>query len=166
MVQATRGNTKPAYCLCPSSEMATRASGSWKVSSSSRGCSRLGWNSPARSAPVTFNCQPLVKRDRPSPGRASGFTVMLKPCFSGCLPIKVGRRCRAAVILGPRSSAALPEWGFVNQPDKHGCNNGQIQKPLLGGFAALMLKSVLRFWTPRSRANPRLFVICPRHRLP
>jgi len=25
---------------------------------------------------------------------------------------------------------------------------------LLGGFAALMLKFVLRFWTPRYRANP------------
>jgi hypothetical protein len=28
-------------------------------------------------------------------------------------------------------------------------------KPLLGGYAALMLKFVLRLWTPRSRANPR-----------
>ena len=32
-----------------------------------------------------------------------------------------------------------------------------IQKPLLGGYAALMLKFVLRFWTPRFRANPRCF---------
>jgi hypothetical protein len=29
-------------------------------------------------------------------------------------------------------------------------------KPLLGGYAALMLKLMLRFWTPRFRANPRL----------
>ena len=47
---------------------------------------------------------------------------MLQLCLSGCLPIKVGRRCRATLILGPRSNAALPEWSFVNQPDKQGCN--------------------------------------------
>jgi hypothetical protein len=34
-------------------------------------------------------------------------------------------------------------------------------KPLLGGFAALMLKFVLRFWTPRYRANPRPFAVWP-----
>jgi hypothetical protein len=28
-------------------------------------------------------------------------------------------------------------------------------KPLLGGYAALMLNFVLRFWMPRFRANPR-----------
>jgi hypothetical protein len=38
------------------------------------------------------------------------------------LPIKAGRRCRATLILGPRSNAALPEWSFVNQPDKQGFN--------------------------------------------
>src|ERR1039458_3000063 len=35
--------------------------------------------------------------------------MFLVPCFSGCLPIKAGRRCRSA----------LPKWGFVNQPDEH-----------------------------------------------
>ena len=34
-------------------------------------------------------------------------------------------------------------------------------KQLLGGYAALMLKFVLRFWTPRFRANPRLFSNIP-----
>jgi hypothetical protein len=29
---------------------------------------------------------------------------------------------------------------------------------LLGGYAALILKFVLRFWTPRYRANPRTFI--------
>ena len=28
-------------------------------------------------------------------------------------------------------------------------------------YAALMLKLVLRFWTPRYRVNPRLFAVCP-----
>jgi hypothetical protein len=31
----------------------------------------------------------------------------------------------------------------------------QSKNLLLGGYAALMLKFVLRFWTPRCRANPR-----------
>src|ERR1035437_9342846 len=35
--------------------------------------------------------------------------------ISSRLPIKAGRRCRATLILGPRSNAALPEWSFVNQ---------------------------------------------------
>jgi len=37
-------------------------------------------------------------------------------------------------------------------------------KQLLGGFAALMLLFVLRFWTPRYRANPRDFAVWPRQR--
>jgi hypothetical protein len=36
---------------------------------------------------------------------------------------------------------------------------------LLGGFAALMLKFVLRFWTPRFRANPRPLDCGLHHRL-
>jgi hypothetical protein len=75
----------------------------------------------------------------------------LKPLDADSLATEVERKF----------DAYLPEWGFVNQPDKHGCNNGQIQKPLLGGFAALMLKFVLRFWTPRFRANPRIFICIP-----
>jgi hypothetical protein len=60
-----------------------------------------------------------------------------RPVLSGALEHRTLKRheCRAPI----------PEWDFVNQPDKHGCNNGQIQKPLLGGFAALILKCVLRF---------------------
>src|ERR1035437_281163 len=42
--------------------------------------------------------------------------------------------------------------------------DSSIQKTLLGGFAALMLKCVLRFWTPRYRANPRPFAVWPRLR--
>jgi hypothetical protein len=32
----------------------------------------------------------------------------LESCLSGCLAIPVGRRCCAAAVFGPRSSAALP----------------------------------------------------------
>jgi hypothetical protein len=35
--------------------------------------------------------------------------------------------------------------------------------PLLGGFAAVMLKFVLRFVSTRYRANPRSFAVCPHH---
>jgi hypothetical protein len=71
-------------------------------------------------------------------------TGLNDPCLSGCLTIPVGRRCCAAVILGPAQQRGPTRreprsaWpcaaSFVNEPDKHQASNEQAsRRPVLIG---------------------------------